>query len=462
MALAWALSQVEQGWQRHAAHQLRRVPREGARDVGGRARREHVVELRARHRRAGARTAAATAAAVRAGTSAGGGRCATRSTGCATRPPARSTTSARLLFHDPWAARDAYIDVVLGRDPGARDAFLAAPRVARARSPDERVRALSLMEMARHAMLMYTSCGWFFDELVGDRDRAVHAVRGARRGADRERRRRSRRARARRSTARSRARTSPDEGDGRQVWAQRVLPGADRSGEGLRRTSRCTRSSSPTPAAASTSTATTCELPRSDRAAQRARADGRGDACACARQLTEAATLAVLRRALPRRAARHRRRASTAARRPSGRRSLDELTGALKTADVFAAQRAIDRHFPGAQLSLVGAVAGQPRARARARCSASRSARPRSSSATRYDEHAPLIRWLVAHELPVPDVLHTIAEVDAAPPRAREPATPTRRELPGSCAITSPRRPRCGSASTRRRSRSRRARGCAG
>ena len=31
----------------------------------------------------------------------------------------------------------------------------------------ERVRALSLMEMARHAMLMYTSCGWFFDELSG-------------------------------------------------------------------------------------------------------------------------------------------------------------------------------------------------------------------------------------------------------------------------------------------------------
>jgi hypothetical protein len=28
-----------------------------------------------------------------------------------------------------------------------------------------------------------------------------------------------------------------------------------------------------------------------------------------------------------------------------------------------------------------------------------------------YDQHAPLIRWLVAHELPVPEVLHTVAEV---------------------------------------------------
>ena len=27
-----------------------------------------------------------------------------------------------------------------------------------------------------------------------------------------------------------------------------------------------------------------------------------------------------------------------------------------------------------------------------------------------YDGHAPLIRWLVAHDLPVPEVLHTIAE----------------------------------------------------
>jgi hypothetical protein len=31
----------------------------------------------------------------------------------------------------------------------------------------ERVRALKLLELQRHAMLMYTSCGWFFDELSG-------------------------------------------------------------------------------------------------------------------------------------------------------------------------------------------------------------------------------------------------------------------------------------------------------
>src|SRR5208283_437642 len=31
----------------------------------------------------------------------------------------------------------------------------------------DKIRALSLLEMQRHAMLMYTSCGWFFDELSG-------------------------------------------------------------------------------------------------------------------------------------------------------------------------------------------------------------------------------------------------------------------------------------------------------
>ena len=29
------------------------------------------------------------------------------------------------------------------------------------------MRALDLMEMQRHAQLMYTSCGWFFDDISG-------------------------------------------------------------------------------------------------------------------------------------------------------------------------------------------------------------------------------------------------------------------------------------------------------
>src|SRR6185369_4613892 len=44
--------------------------------------------------------------------------------------------------------------------------FLAA-HATRELSAEDRVRALSVMELARHAMLMYTSCGWFFDDLSG-------------------------------------------------------------------------------------------------------------------------------------------------------------------------------------------------------------------------------------------------------------------------------------------------------
>lgn len=80
------------------------------------------------------------------------------------------------LFVDPWRARDAYIAVVLhdGSD-AAREAFFAAELKGGAaagtgKSPEAaaaRRRALELMELGRAAMLMYTSCGWFFDDISG-------------------------------------------------------------------------------------------------------------------------------------------------------------------------------------------------------------------------------------------------------------------------------------------------------
>lgn len=68
------------------------------------------------------------------------------------------------LFRDLDQARDAYIQVVLDRDE--TDAFLAA-HATHELTPSERVAALRLMELERNAMLMYTSCGWFFDEISG-------------------------------------------------------------------------------------------------------------------------------------------------------------------------------------------------------------------------------------------------------------------------------------------------------
>lgn len=73
---------------------------------------------------------------------------------------------AENYLNDPWSARNDYIDVLLDRSPESIDRFLAKHRT-RELNPDEQVRVLKLMELQRHAMLMYTSCGWFFDEISG-------------------------------------------------------------------------------------------------------------------------------------------------------------------------------------------------------------------------------------------------------------------------------------------------------
>jgi alpha-amylase/alpha-mannosidase (GH57 family) len=78
----------------------------------------------------------------------------------------RYQEEALSLFADPWAARDDYIDVVLDRSPDRVDRFFRRHATRELHAAD-RVTALKLLEMQRHAMLMYTSCGWFFDELSG-------------------------------------------------------------------------------------------------------------------------------------------------------------------------------------------------------------------------------------------------------------------------------------------------------
>ena len=75
-------------------------------------------------------------------------------------------TLASGLLKDPWAARDSYIDVVLCRAPEARERF-GNEHFVRDLTTDEQVTVWKLMELQRHAMLMYTSCGWFFDDISG-------------------------------------------------------------------------------------------------------------------------------------------------------------------------------------------------------------------------------------------------------------------------------------------------------
>jgi alpha-amylase/alpha-mannosidase (GH57 family) len=70
------------------------------------------------------------------------------------------------LLTDLWAARNSYIDIVLDRSPASINRFLETYAVCPLTS-DERITILELMELQRHAQLMYTSCGWFFDEISG-------------------------------------------------------------------------------------------------------------------------------------------------------------------------------------------------------------------------------------------------------------------------------------------------------
>ena len=67
---------------------------------------------------------------------------------------------------NPWEARDAYIRVILNRQEENVSAFLEE-HFGEALSDEDKVKLLKLLEMQYHAMLMYTSCGWFFDEVTG-------------------------------------------------------------------------------------------------------------------------------------------------------------------------------------------------------------------------------------------------------------------------------------------------------
>lgn len=68
------------------------------------------------------------------------------------------------FFTEPWLARDEYIEIVLDRSPANVEQFLSRHQ-CRHLSPDEQIDALRLLEMQRHTLLMFTSCGWFFEEI---------------------------------------------------------------------------------------------------------------------------------------------------------------------------------------------------------------------------------------------------------------------------------------------------------
>ncbi len=66
------------------------------------------------------------------------------------------------VINNPWQARNEYIEMILNRRTGLEE-FLKKFKI----KPANRTKALRLLEMQRHCLLMFTSCAWFFDEISG-------------------------------------------------------------------------------------------------------------------------------------------------------------------------------------------------------------------------------------------------------------------------------------------------------
>jgi alpha-amylase/alpha-mannosidase (GH57 family) len=73
--------------------------------------------------------------------------------------------AGRDLLRDPWSARNDYIAVMLDERQG-RERFLQRHAAGPLNAAEES-RVFSLLEMQRSALLMFTSCGWFFSDLAG-------------------------------------------------------------------------------------------------------------------------------------------------------------------------------------------------------------------------------------------------------------------------------------------------------
>jgi len=70
------------------------------------------------------------------------------------------------IFQNVWQARNGYIEVILNRSPeGIKDFFDRYG--VKGLEEEGRVKGLKLLEIQKHALQMYTSCGWFFNDLSG-------------------------------------------------------------------------------------------------------------------------------------------------------------------------------------------------------------------------------------------------------------------------------------------------------
>ncbi len=70
------------------------------------------------------------------------------------------------IFKDSWKARNEYINVLVNRNEHTVNYFIKENCKSHP-SEANKTKLLRLLEMQRNAILMYSSCGWFFDEISG-------------------------------------------------------------------------------------------------------------------------------------------------------------------------------------------------------------------------------------------------------------------------------------------------------
>jgi hypothetical protein len=125
---------------------------------------------------------------------------------------------------EPWELRNEYIDVVLDRSEPSVNAFFQNQGLA-SLLPDKRIRTLKALEMQRAANLMYTSCGWFFDDIsrIESRQVMAYAARALQLAAELGEGRLEKEYRLRLHQARS---NDPDARNGAHLYGSKITPQA--------------------------------------------------------------------------------------------------------------------------------------------------------------------------------------------------------------------------------------------
>jgi len=308
------------------------------------------------------------------------------------------------LFKDVWKARNEYVNVILDRSAESRNRFFSE-NASHELTHEGQVTAFELLEMQRHAMLMYTSCGWFFDELSGIETVQVIMYAGrviqlAEKLSPAENRR-SFEAGFLERLAQAKS-NIPEQGDGAQIYRKWVKPAII----GLEQVAAHYAISSifETGAAKYCYTVTPADY-RTLNSGKMQLADGQAEVCSTITQECGRFTFAVLH------LGDHNLSAGV---RPYGgeehySQTVQDLSQSFSHADIPAILRLLDQHFGGALYSLKSLFRDEQR-RILDHILESMMRETEASLRSIYEHHGPLMRFLSDANYPRPTVLKVAAE----------------------------------------------------